>query len=111
MIPFPVELRRDLLDRPALLAQFDDPVDQLIVVSQGFVARNRAHDLVPGRDTIMPPDHCSAHSLSARTWTTTRSTTKRIISLRSAAVVSGAFQRVGRLLDTAWIRARWSSLR
>ena len=33
VIPFPVELRRDLLDRPALLAQFDDPVDQLIVMS------------------------------------------------------------------------------
>ena len=34
VIPFPVELRRDLLDRPALLAQFDDPVDQLIVMAQ-----------------------------------------------------------------------------
>ena len=34
VIPFPVELRRDLLDRPALLTQFDDPVDQLIVMAQ-----------------------------------------------------------------------------
>ena len=63
---------------------------------------------------VTPPRHqitASAHSLSARTWTTTRSTTKRIISLRSAAVVSGAFQSVGRSLDRARIRARWSSLR
>src|SRR5271157_4532032 len=63
---------------------------------------------------MTPPRHeitTSPHSVSARTWTSTRCTTKRIISLRSAAVVSGAFQSVGRSLDRARIRARWSSLR
>ena len=62
-IPFRVELRRDLLNRLALLTHLDDAIHQLTVTAQRFVARDRANDLVAGRDTTPPRDHHSPHSV------------------------------------------------
>src|SRR5208337_3590999 len=56
-ISFHVELHRDLLDRPTLLTHLDDSIHQLTVTAQRFVARDRANDLVAGRDTAPPRNH------------------------------------------------------